>query len=55
MPHGEGGFQPQKGHQNGISIYGEQRGAVVADFNGDKKPDLAVTQRDAETKLYLKR
>ena len=52
---GKGGFQPQKGQQSGITIYGEQRGAVVADFNGDKKPDLAVTQRDAETKLYLKR
>ncbi|MBO60837.1 MAG: hypothetical protein CMO63_02530 [Verrucomicrobiales bacterium] len=52
---GKGGFQPKKGQQSGITIYGEQRGAVVADFNGDKKPDLAVTQRDAETKLYLKR
>ena len=52
---GKGGFQPQRGQRSGITIYGEQRGAVVADFNGDKKPDLAVTQRDAETKLYLKR
>ena len=52
---GKGGFQPQRAQRSGITIYGEQRGAVVADFNGDKKPDLAVTQRDAETKLYLKR
>ena len=39
------------------SIPSEKRIAslVVADLNGDKKPDLAVTQRDAETKLYLKR
>ena len=52
---GKGGFHPQKGQQSGITIYGEQRSAVVADFNGDKKPDLVVTQRDAETKLYLQR
>ena len=52
---GKGSFQPKKGQQSGITIYGEQRGAAVADFNGDKKPDLAVTQRDAETKLYFRR
>ena len=40
---------------SGITIYGEQRDAVAADFNGDKKLDLVISQRDAVTKLYLQK
>ena len=52
---GKGNFSPLNSKQSGIMIYGEQRGAVAADFNGDKKLDLVVSQRDATTKLYLQR
>jgi hypothetical protein len=33
-------------------IYGEQRGAATADYDGDGRPDLVMTQVGAETKLY---
>ena len=33
-------------------MYGEQRGAALADYDGDGRTDLMVTQNGAETKLY---
>ena len=33
-------------------VYGEQRGAAVADFDGDGRVDLVVTQNAAETRLF---
>jgi hypothetical protein len=33
-------------------VYGEQRGAVLCDFDGDGRVDLAVNQNGAEIKLY---
>jgi hypothetical protein len=33
-------------------IYGEQRGAAVADFDGDGRVDLVVTQNAAQTRLF---
>jgi hypothetical protein len=36
----------------GIKVYGEQRGAALADFNEDGRIDLAVAQNGAATKLY---
>jgi hypothetical protein len=33
-------------------VYGEQRGAAVADFDGDGRVDLAVTQNAAQTRLF---
>ncbi|WP_310688799.1 FG-GAP-like repeat-containing protein [Aliifodinibius sp. S!AR15-10] len=50
---GSGGFQVVKGQESGIMVYGDQRGAAVADFNNDGKTDLAVSQNEDETKLYL--
>jgi len=38
--------------ESGISVYGEQRGAALCDFNHDGRVDLAVTQNGAETKLF---
>jgi enediyne biosynthesis protein E4 len=49
---GSGGFQAMPGQESGLQVYGQQRGAAVADFDGDGRLDLVVTQNGAETKLY---
>ncbi len=49
---GRGGFEPLAGQVSGVMIYGEQRGAAVADFDGDGRVDLAVAQNGAETRLF---
>ncbi|MDZ7694056.1 MAG: FG-GAP-like repeat-containing protein [Balneolaceae bacterium] len=50
---GDANFSPVKGQESGIKIYGEQRGAAVSDINSDGKVDLAVSQNEGETKLFL--
>ena len=37
---------------SGIAVYGDQRGAAFADYDGDGRVDLVVAQNGAETKLY---
>ncbi len=49
---GRGGFTPVPGRISGVEIYGEQRGAAVADFDGDGRVDLAVGQNGAATRLF---
>ena len=49
---GRGGFSPVPGQHSGLQVYGEQRGAALADFDADSRLDLVVTQNAAETKLY---
>jgi hypothetical protein len=49
---GRGQFRPLSGSDSGLTIYGEQRGAAVSDYDGDGRPDLAVTQNSAATRLY---
>ena len=49
---GTGKFQAMPGQETGIKVYGEQRGSAVADYDGDGRTDLVVTQNGAETKLY---
>ena len=49
---GKGGFAAVPGQSSGITVYGEQRGAAVADFDHDGRADLVVTQNGASTKLY---
>ncbi|MCW9706365.1 FG-GAP-like repeat-containing protein [Fodinibius salsisoli] len=50
---GSGNLSSVSGSKSGIKIYGEQRGAAFSDFNKDGKVDLAVSQNNAQTKLYL--
>jgi hypothetical protein len=49
---GGGHFTAIPGQESGIAVYGEQRGAAVADFNEDGRMDLVVTQNGAATCLY---
>jgi hypothetical protein len=49
---GRGGFTAMPGQESGVTVYGEQRGAAVCDFDGDGRLDLVVTQNGAMTKLY---
>lgn len=49
---GTGKLEAVPGQDSGIKVYGEQRGAAVADFDKDGRVDLAVTQNGAATKLY---
>jgi hypothetical protein len=49
---GQGSLIPLPGQTSGVQVYGEQRGAAVADFDADGRVDLLVTQNGAGTKLY---
>jgi hypothetical protein len=50
---GDGSFRAVGAEVSGIRIFGEQRGAALADFNQDGRIDLAVSQNNGATKLYL--
>jgi hypothetical protein len=49
---GAGNFKAMPGQESGIMVYGEQRGAAVADFDQDGRVDLVISQNAAATKLY---
>jgi hypothetical protein len=49
---GTGKFEPMPAQTSGIKVYGEQRGAAVADFDHDGRVDLVVSQNGADTKLF---
>jgi hypothetical protein len=49
---GTGHLKAIPGQESGIKVYGEQRGAAMADFDGDARLDLVVTQNGAATKLF---
>ena len=49
---GQGGLSPVPGQESGLLIYGDQRGAAVADYDLDGRVDLAVSQNAFATKLY---
>ncbi len=49
---GGGKLEAVPGHVSGIKIYGEQRGAAIADYDRDARVDLAVAQNGAETRLF---
>jgi hypothetical protein len=52
---GDGTFTAMDASVTGIQVAGEQRGAALVDFNHDGRVDLAVSQNNAPTKLYLNR
>jgi hypothetical protein len=52
---GRGGFRSLAVKQSGISVLGDQRGAAAADFDGDGRVDLAVSQNGAATTLWHNR
>ena len=49
---GNGKFEAMAAARSGITVYGEQRGSAVADFDADGRPDLVVTQNGAATRLF---
>jgi hypothetical protein len=49
---GRGGLHSVPGQESGVMVYGEQRGAAVADFDQDGRVDLVLTQNAAPTRLF---
>lgn len=49
---GAGGFRAQTVQQSGIRVLGDQRGAAAADYDGDGRVDLAVSQNGAPMTLW---
>ncbi len=52
---GTGRLTPMPASQSGLVVYGDQRGAAFADFDGDGRLDLAVSQNGAPTRLFRNR
>jgi len=52
---GKGHLEPLPGSRSGILVYGDQRGAAYADFDGDGRVDLAISQNGAGTRLLRNR
>ncbi|MFI5228190.1 MAG: FG-GAP-like repeat-containing protein [Gemmatimonadales bacterium] len=52
---GHGHLRALPGARSGIEVYGDQRGAAFADFDGDGRVDLAVSQNGAQTRLFRNR
>ncbi len=52
---GKGGFTSMSGAESGVLVYGDQRGAAYADYDGDGRLDLAVSQNGAATQLFHNR
>jgi hypothetical protein len=52
---GAGGLRALSAARSGIQVPGDQRGAAHADFDGDGRLDLAVSQNAAATRLFRNR
>jgi hypothetical protein len=51
LGNGAGDFEPLSAAESGVRIFGDQRGAALADFDGDGRLDVAVAQNGAPTRL----
>ena len=49
---GHGDFAAMSAAESGVRIFGEQRGAALADYDGDGRVDLLVGQNGQQTKLF---
>ncbi|WP_419949861.1 CRTAC1 family protein [Candidatus Palauibacter sp.] len=49
---GMGGLTPVGAERSGVAVYGDGRGAAVADYDGDGRWDLAVGQNGEETLIF---
>lgn len=49
---GRGGLSPMSAAHSGIRVLGDQRGAAHADFDGDGRIDLVVTENAGTTRLF---
>ena len=52
---GDGSFESIEASVTGIHVYGEQRGAALADFDQDGRIDVALTQNGGATRLFANR
>ena len=52
---GKGKLTAMPGSASGIVVYGDQRGAAYADYDGDGRLDLAVSQNGDSTRLFHNR
>ncbi len=52
---GAGGFAPVPSHRSGLMISGDAVGLGIADFNGDQRPDLAISENNGPLHLLLRR
>ena len=50
---GSGTFAAMGSNLTGVDVRGEQRGAALVDFNHDGRLDLAVSQNNGTTRLYV--
>jgi len=49
---GTGDLSALSAARSGLIVYGDQRGAAFADYDGDARIDLAVAQNGTQTKLF---
>jgi hypothetical protein len=49
---GRGDLAPVPSQESGVILYGEQRGAALADFDADGRIDLVVAQNGGATRLF---
>jgi hypothetical protein len=50
--HGDGSFRPLDGTRSGVIVWGEQRAAAAADYDGDGRTDLALSVHRGVTRLF---